>query len=151
MDITQVAFNFDLSAQLAAVVPTRSYSSFTRAWEALKTNPLKSCQEKVIYCEGWVTDGHTQQIEHAWLEINGDIVDPTPAFYLHPYRYYVPYVRLDYGERQSISPVTVKRTAADQLDRAVIEEARERAQREIDGLTDYQALFCQHFGINSTR
>jgi hypothetical protein len=150
MDITQVAFNFDLSRELAALLPTTS-SRRVNAWEALKTDPLRFRQEEVIYCEGWVTDGHGQQVKHEWLEMDGEIVDPMPEFYLNPYRYYVPYVRLNHQEREWIKAVTVKQAAADQLDRAVVDEARERAQREIDGLADYQVLFCQHFGEFSTR
>ena len=83
--------NRELSARMAEKVGAEPKQCFLNAWQALQ------CEHELeggLYVEGWaVTDDDALVIEHGWLELGGEIVDPT--VYDPPARAYFPVLRFD--------------------------------------------------------
>jgi len=83
--------NRELSARLAEKVGAKPKGCWLNAWQALQREREL---EGGLYVEGWaVTDGDALVIEHGWLEIGGEIVDP--SLYDPPARAYFPALRFD--------------------------------------------------------
>ena len=75
MTKTTMNVNRELSARLAEKVGAGLKQCFLNAWRALQ------CERELeggLYVEGWAVAGDRGLvIEHGWLELDGEIIDPT--------------------------------------------------------------------------
>lgn len=65
--------NLELSQQLSKAVRARAKECFNNAYRGIQDHYPDG-----LYLEGWVVTNHSlMPVEHAWLEVNGEIIDPT--------------------------------------------------------------------------
>src|SRR4051812_18278072 len=73
VDVTPQTFDLALSQQLSKTVQARAFECFRNAFRALRN----ICPD-AFYVEGYAVMDGTQWLDiHAWLELDGKIVDPT--------------------------------------------------------------------------
>ena len=64
----------ELSRRVAGAIPRQRAKGWQNCWRAVRTLPDLV---DASYVEGWAVTGDLLAIEHAWIEVNGRIVDPT--------------------------------------------------------------------------
>jgi hypothetical protein len=144
METYKIGINFDLSKALAQAIEAKNTTSCLNALRAAQHITPTDGQNELLYCEGWVTDNHGRSIKHCWLETEGEIIDPTPAFHLYPFRLYVSFLRLPYkdleteADTQQIDLVTLL-----QKKREGCQGDRQQTYQCILELSDYSKLFTQ--------
>lgn len=90
--------NKELSARLAEAVDARIGHCWRNAWVAL----YEPEAEGALYVEGWIINPDSSIDEHGWLELDGEIIDPT--FYDPPAKFYFPGLRFDRSQARAEAP-----------------------------------------------
>lgn len=71
--MTKILINLELSQQLSKTIRAKAKQCFNNAYRA-----IQDVYPYAHYVEGFVvTTNGPLAVEHAWLEVNGEIVDPT--------------------------------------------------------------------------
>lgn len=97
---SRMSIDRELSRRVARAVRKQPGKGWQNCWRAIRTlSELADAR----YVEGWVVTGDLVAVEHAWIEMNGSIVDPT---FLRRGRVisYHPAFRVDQRAAQQMGP-----------------------------------------------
>lgn len=85
-----------INLRLSRTLGQETQSGMAGYWRAALNVLQTMGSDADAYVEGWVVSDRGLVFEHAWLEMDGEIVDPT--LYEHPARHYVAGPRWPYAE-----------------------------------------------------